>query len=169
MEDAEVWGKKLLEGAVVTEAGCWEHPSPIWGRGYPRITHRKKTKLAHRVSYELYRGMIPTGQCVCHTCDNRRCVNPEHLFLGTIAENNSDMAKKKRNSRGAQHWTRRIRWSGRNLFGIELKLTMEQVRLIREAPAIRGSGNVLAHEYGVSRTTISQIRKHRIWKEIGDV
>lgn len=83
----------------ITESGCW-----IWkgfcdsryGYGYIRNEGSTKRLYAHRVSYELYNGPIPEGLCICHKCDIRECVNPNHLFLGTITDNNRDMCKKKR-------------------------------------------------------------------------
>ena len=99
---------------------------------------------AHRVSYELANGAIPDGMCVLHRCDNPPCVNPAHLYLGTIADNNRDAKAKGRTALGERNG--------------QAKLTDEQVREIRR---IHGSGGVtqrsLARKFGVQFMQISRI------------
>mgnify|MGYP003852931727 CR=1 FL=1 len=77
---------------ILDENKCWEWKGAInyLRGGYGIICHNKKTLKAHRVSYELHRGVIPDGQVVRHMCDNKLCVNPEHLQIGSVSDNNRD-------------------------------------------------------------------------------
>lgn len=86
----------------VTESGCWLWTASCHERGYGlfhtgRGIRKGKMEFAHRVSYELYKGVRPSdNESVCHSCDNPYCVNPNHLFIGSHKDNMSDMRRKGR-------------------------------------------------------------------------
>jgi hypothetical protein len=87
------------------ESGCWEWQWSVFKQtGYGQFALDSKTPVnAHRMSWELVNGTVPSGSFVLHKCDNRKCVNPEHLFLGNQQDNMEDMAKKGRHV-GTKGW-----------------------------------------------------------------
>ena len=131
------------------ENGCWLWPGGIESNGYGRAAHNGKVWWAHRLSYTHHKGAIPAGALVCHRCDVRHCVNPEHLFIGTAADNTADMLSKKRHKFGEQ--------------AHHAKLTEAAVRQIR---VDKRPGWKLAEVYGVSQTTISEVRHRKVWAHL---
>jgi hypothetical protein len=128
----------------------------VHGYGRMRLNGRKMF-LAHRISWVIHYGDIPDGLCVCHHCDNTSCVNPEHLFLGTLEDNNHDMFNKGRGFKfpeykGEEH--------GR------AKLTEEQVIEIKNAPHVRGMIPKLARKFSVALTTVRHIVNGDNWQHI---
>jgi HNH endonuclease len=144
---------------VANGAGCWEWTAGKDGFGYGkvRVPGKKWMDSAHRVAYELTNGPIETGLCVCHSCDNPACCRPSHLFLGTIADNNTDMVAKGRNYSHPNGLMSKERNPNR-------KIDMNTARTIREEYATT-SQERLAETYGLSQTTISRIVRGVYWKE----
>ena len=89
--------------------GCWEWLGAKYSNGYGAITitvdGKPRAKLTHRISYEVFCGPIPEGLCVLHKCDNPKCINPAHLFVGTYKDNMQDAKAKGRVASGRCHWT----------------------------------------------------------------
>lgn len=89
--------ERLLNKIKINEiTGCWEWQASVNNIGYGFIRDEGKMRTAHRVSYEQHIGPIPPGKQVLHTCDNPRCINPDHLWVGTIKDNMQDKVKKGR-------------------------------------------------------------------------
>jgi hypothetical protein len=127
---------------------CWPWLGTIDGDGYGRMFVRCKNLLAHRLIYRLATGTDPGELLVCHTCDNRRCCNPAHLFLGTPADNSRDMAEKGRASRAAA------------------KLTLTDVRHVRALYDGGWDRRDIALVFGVTPTNVSTIGKRLTWRHV---
>lgn len=131
--------------------GCWEWKGGRNQDGYPNLGD--KGRKAHRYSYERFKGKIPEKICVYHTCDNRGCVNPRHLFLGTPAQNNEDKIQKNRQAKGEK--------SGQS------KLKEKDVQKIRlEYADTKVSTYFLAKKYGVSQAVIWNVIRRKTWKHV---
>lgn len=139
--------------------------------GYPRIRVDKKLMLMHRYIYEKYNGAISRGHCVCHRCDNPLCINPEHLFVGTIADNNRDMQLKGRKHKLTEAEKERFRQMARTMpprRGIlngNSRLTEAQVIEIRQKGRYKPL-KYIASDYGVDRKLIYLILRREVWKHV---
>jgi hypothetical protein len=132
---------------------CWRWVGAIQGTGYGGFWLNRKLEYSHRVSYMLFNGIISKNFDVCHACDNRWCVNPDHLFLGSRKENMFDAIKKGRTAKGER--------DGNST------LTNEQVREIKKKHSQGGyTHRELAKEYGVVHSTIGCILREKTWTHI---
>lgn len=156
---------RLLSKIRVDESGCWIWTGTKNGSGYGTIGIGPKTQgktFVHRASWEIRNGTIPEGMLICHKCDVRLCVNPDHLFLGTYKDNSADMNKKGRGLAG------RKRKPGDVPIGENhghAKLTEREVIQIRNI-AVRRTQSSIAEEFGVSRRLVGMIVNRRIWKHL---
>jgi len=147
------WNRLIGHIELYAENGCWLFNGGKCER-YGQFYRHGKYVYPHRAMYELIHGPIPKGMFVCHKCDNTACIRPDHLWLGTPADNARDMFKKRRN-----HTT-----PLRGQLNGNSKLTWKQVREIREKYGRGVSGYTLAKEYDVSANQILRIAKFECWK-----
>jgi hypothetical protein len=96
---AEVQERFWKKVEVLGPDECWQWTASKARGGYGQFCFQKRPERAHRISYEITNGPIPPGLCVCHKCDDPGCCNPNHLFLGTNAENMTDKVEKGRQAR----------------------------------------------------------------------
>ena len=145
--------KTLLERFMEKVNSDWQWIGSKFSNGYGQIQVSGEPRGAHRVSYELFNGPIPNGMFVLHSCDDRGCVNPEHLHLGTHIDNMQE--RKERNHKlincGSKHGSS--------------KLTESQVLEIRDKSKAGVLHRDLGKEYGVCQSNIGYVIK-RGWKHI---
>lgn len=122
--------------------------------GYANLRVNRKSIKAHRFSWELHNGPIPDGLKVLHKCDVRHCVNPDHLFLGTIKDNVDDMIQK----------GRKVILKGQD--NPRAKLTNNQVLQIKEELKTEKRHADIAKEYGVSKSLVGMIHQNLIWRHV---
>ena len=135
---------------------CWLWQGSFMEQGYGKLSTHTSYMSAHRVSWVIHYGPIPEGLFVCHKCDVRACVRPDHLFLGTQADNLADMRRKGRQGKTGLRGER----NGRAL------LTEEQVLVIRRRFAAGEGCYSLGLEYGVSDTTIGAVVSRQNWRHL---
>ena len=138
---------QLFWSRVKKGAGCWEWTMKLNKAGYGAMAGFARQRLTHRIAWELTYGPIPAGLNVLHRCDNRACVRPDHLFLGTHGDNVADMTSKGRQNGG------------------DKKLTPEAVRVIRRRLENETQA-AIAHDYGVHPTSIGDIARGATWKRV---
>lgn len=111
------WFARIRVRSITNENGCFVWQGPKTSKGYPMMTHRGYQTSGHRIAYMLtYKVELGREQFVCHRCDERRCWNPEHMFIGDTAENQQDsIAKKRQRNTKKTHCWRGHPFSGDNV------------------------------------------------------
>lgn len=171
----------LLERVEKAKGGCWLWTAGLIGGGYGGGYWRNQSNGAHRISYALYHGDVSSGTWVLHRCGVAACVNPDHLYLGTAADNARDRIGHGRQEYGANHWTRRMperlcrgeqhpakadSWTKGTRNG-QSKLTESDVVAMRSDYA-SGIANMhlLAKKYGVNSGNAARIITGKAWKHV---
>lgn len=133
------------------ETGCVEWTRHIATTGYGTLKYRQKQWIAHRFAWQFYRGAIPDGMIVCHKCDNRKCINPEHLFLGTTQDNVTDKMNKGRfvPCIGERSGTAK-------LSELQIKQILADLR-----PQTK-----IAKSFGISQSNVSLIKSRLSWRHV---
>lgn len=159
---------KRFESRISPEpnSGCWLWTGAHDGRLYGQIFVNGRLLRAHRFSWEVHHGPIPAGAHVCHKCDTPACVNPDHLFIGSAADNMRDAARKGRNGMQRHPSRSRIVENRGTLIGDQhpnSKLTAQQVAEIRRLHALGTSQRALARIFPVSAGHIANITRGFVW------
>lgn len=150
--------KDKLEGNVVkSESGCWEWVGTKRGSSsgvhYGGTNIGRKSVLAHRASYEFYIGVIPENMLVCHKCDNPKCINPDHLFLGTRLDNAKDMANKHRGTCGEKSSNSKLS----NTKSFEIIFAAKNKNMKQKE---------IAYVFGISEKTVNKLFNRKSWKHL---
>ena len=141
-------GKKRFESLYEKTENCWIWIGKLTANGYGKF----RSVAASRASYKYYIGDIPKGLQVCHTCDNRKCVNPSHLFLGTLQDNLKDMTDKGRRARGSKI--------------ASSTLTEEQVLEMRKMRLSGCEYQEIAGKFGADWYTVRNVCKNNTWQHV---
>jgi len=157
----ETWNRFL--SYVEQGDGCW-----LWiggkfqGRGYGQFRIGARKVRAHRASWERHNGQVPEGLCVCHRCDNPSCVRPDHLFLGTHADNAADRDAKSRGTKGRK----RPEAASHGVHNPAAKLNEAEVLSIRRLRAKGLTYRSIAERHGISVSEARNVASRRTWRMV---
>lgn len=148
--------KMSLYEKVVIQEGCWGWKASINHRGYGTMRFKNKKMNAHRVSWIIHTDIDPKDKNVCHSCDNRLCCNPKHLFLGTQQDNINDMMRKGRKKplKGEK-----CPWA---------KLTEKDIHMMLALFEKGHTNKSVGALFNIHGATAGEIKRGEIWGHIGD-
>ena len=147
----------MAKVTIDKDTGCWLFVGARNEKGYGLVglgSRKDKVGKTHRVVYKHHKGEIPEHLFVCHKCDVPNCCNPDHLFLGTLHENNADMFRKGRNAHLPI-------WNGET--NVNAKLTKEKVLYLRNTDKTVVE---LSKEWGLSITTLYRAKNKTTWRHV---
>jgi|ERR1700734_88650 len=145
----------LFDKAMVQPNGCWEYAGARYPTGYGQFTMEGKNVRAHRIAYLLCVDDIPEGLFVLHTCDNRACLNPDHLYVGTHEDNMKDRSTRNRQARHI---------GSTNGLSVLTEIKVKEIKLLFREGKL--SNREIAEEYDVGMSTIANIRIGRTWRHV---
>jgi HNH endonuclease len=137
--------ERLINRSDKIENGCWIWNACRSDKGYGLIGYAGKSRRAHRLAWEVFRGPIPKGAQVLHRCDTPPCINPDHLFLGTHGDNMNDRLVKGR-------------W--------KTKISDQDVKTIRSLAARGERKPVIAERFGIHLMNVYKIIRRESWKHV---
>ena len=167
------WSRVNRNGPVPTHqpdlGACWLWTGGLSRAGYGVLWVDGRQVLAHRYSHELAAGHVPPGCFVCHRCDTPACVRPDHLFVGTAAENSADMARKGRATSPSGERHRSVTHPETVLRGeqkSQAKLSDAAVAEIRRAWTAGEAQRSLARRFGVDQSQVSRVARGLVWRHV---
>jgi hypothetical protein len=166
VKDAERFWKKVDKNGPAHGTGgqCWRWLGTRDGKGYGQLYVKGRMIRAHRFSYFLHNN-TPSDSCVLHRCDNANCVNPEHLFLGSQADNMADMKAKGR-ARGGTSSEQAPKGEQNYMAILNQQQVIEIRRRYRRWSYHGSNARQLGQEFGVSRTAIVDVVSRRNWRHV---
>lgn len=156
MLDAATLSRIANRSMPEPNSGCWLWLGCTCRNGYGRLYFKGGPKLAHRVAWEAQYGPIPAGKVLCHKCDNPGCVNPDHMTVGTQADNVADMVRKGRENRDPRPYQQGER-------NQNSRITADVVRSILLSPLPQREA---AKAFGVAPSWVQRIRKREVWQHV---